>query len=125
MRALAVGSTDGLATHGDGFHHHTGQLLPVTILATCFLLRTHFVDDHLGAAAMGHDLELNGGVLDVGLAEVGATGILYQQNAVECHGLVDVRLKTIDVVITLGLNPQLGAGRLDDCLLYTSDAADE
>ena len=48
---MSLRSADGLAANGDGLNHHSGELLPVSILATSLLLGTHLVDDDLLAAA--------------------------------------------------------------------------
>ena len=56
---------------------------------------------------MIHHLQLNSGVFDVGLAKGGAFGVLHQKNVLEGHGLVNAGLKTVEVVIAVGLQPEL------------------
>ena len=73
MRQEYLGQS--LATYGNRFDHYAGQLLTVTVLAPGLFLGAHFVNDDLGAAAMGHHLELNAGSLDVRLAESGGLAI--------------------------------------------------
>ena len=107
-------SADGLATDGDGLNHHSGEFLPVTILTAGFLLGAHFVDNHLGPAAVGHHFQLNAGVLHIRLTKGCSLGVLHKENVVEGDRGIDLSLKSVEVVITVGLQPELLARGLDD-----------
>ena len=86
----------------------------MTILPAGLLFGAHFVNDHLGTAAVRHHLQLNTGVLDIRLAKSCALGILHQKNVVEGDGCVDLSIEPVEIVVTIGLQPELLTGGFDD-----------
>ena len=82
----------------------------MTILASCLLFGSHLVNNDLLASAMGHDLELDAGILDVGLAEGCALGVLHEKHAVQLDRCINIGGNPIQVVVPIGLQPDLGAG---------------
>ena len=107
-------SADGFAADGNGFDHHSCELLSMTIFTACFLFGAHFVDDHFLTATMSHHFELHTGALDVGLANGGVVTVLDQKHLIEGDLGVDVGMKPVEVVITVGLHPKLLTRGLDD-----------
>ena len=107
-------SADGFTANGNGFDHHSCELLSMTILTSCFLFGAHFVDDHFLTAAVSHHFELHAGALDVGLANGCCITILDQKHLVEGDLGVHVCMETVEVVIPIGLYPKLLPRGFDD-----------
>ena len=100
-------SADGFAANGNGFDHHSCELLSMTILTACLLFGTHFIDDHFLSATVGHHFELHAGALDVRLANGGDVTVLDEEHLVEGDLGVDVCMQTVEIVIAVGLHPKL------------------
>lgn len=107
-------SADGFAADGNGFDHHSGELLSMTILTACFLFRAHFVNDHFLTATVSHHFEFHTGALDIGFANGGDVTVFDQKHFVEGDLGVDVGMQPVEVVITVGLHPKLLSRGLDD-----------
>ena len=65
---------------------------------------------------MGHHLQFNAGILHIGLAKGGSLGVLHKEHVVESDRGVDLGLKAVEIVITVGLQPELLARGLNDGL---------
>ncbi len=79
----------------------------MAVFATGFLFRTHLVNENFGTTAVGQNLQFHQGLLHIGTAQAGPIGILHQQDGVNGHGAVDVRIKTVQVEVSVGLQPEL------------------
>jgi hypothetical protein len=83
-------------------------------LATGFLLAAHLVNQDLGPPTVGHHRQFHRGVLDVGLTQRDALGILDEQHGVQGDGAVHRRVHPVEVEVAIGLEPHLLATGVDD-----------